>query len=171
MGGSGVPVDRFWVNRFVEQKAGTLTLGQATCLEEDRHTVVADDLKRYFDCAANHLQTIPSQFVWNPDETRVGAPKKQKAPRVIVSIQTGPEPITVPEIRDDSQLTLLTAISAFGDSIPPLFITKNKTFEKKSISATAVIRRPRLYDSNCSKDFYDRGPVHRLGANGLHPVE
>jgi hypothetical protein len=134
MGESGVQVDRFWGNRFVVRNSGTLTLRQATYLEEDRHTVVADDLKRYFDCAANHLQTIPSQFVWNPDETRVGAPKKQKAPRVTVSVETGPEPITVPESRDDSQLTLLTAISAFGDSIPPLFITKNKTFEKNLLA-------------------------------------
>jgi hypothetical protein len=37
-------------------------------------------------------------------------------PRVIASVQTGSDAITVPEIRDDSQLPLLTAIS--GDSIP-----------------------------------------------------
>jgi hypothetical protein len=33
------------------------------------------------------------------------------------------------ENRGDSQLTLLTAISALGDSTPPMFITKGKTAE------------------------------------------
>jgi hypothetical protein len=84
MGESGVQIDRFWVDRFVERNSATLILRQATYLGQDRHAVVADDLKRYFDCASHHLKTIPSQFVWNADETRVGAPKKQKAPRVIV---------------------------------------------------------------------------------------
>jgi hypothetical protein len=40
----------------------------------------------------------------------------------------------VPETHDDSQLTLLTAISAFGDSTPPFFVSKNKTFEKKRLA-------------------------------------
>jgi hypothetical protein len=35
------------------------------------------------------------------------------------------------QTRDDSQLTFLTAISAFGDSTSPFFVSKNKTFEKK----------------------------------------
>jgi hypothetical protein len=65
-------------------------------------------------------------FAWNADERRFKAAKKWQASDIIASSQTGPEPVTVPEIRDDSQLT----ISAFGGSIPPFFVSKNKTFEK-----------------------------------------
>jgi hypothetical protein len=127
---SGAQVDRFWVRRFVERNADVLAIRQATLLEEDRHNVSPDDLRNYFDSVARRLKTIPSPFVWNADETRVGAPKKLQPPQVIVSSKSGPEPITVPAIRDDSQLTLLTAISAFGDSIPPFFLSRNQTFEK-----------------------------------------
>jgi hypothetical protein len=49
---------------------------------------------------------------------------------VIVSSQTGPKSITVPEIRDDFQLTLLTAIAASGDSTPPFFVSKTEAFRK-----------------------------------------
>jgi hypothetical protein len=38
--------------------------------------------------------------------------------------------MTVPEIGDDSQLTLLTTISVLGDSTSPFFVSKNKTSEK-----------------------------------------
>jgi hypothetical protein len=43
--------------------------------------------------------------------------------------------MTIPEGRDDAQLTLLTAISAFGDSTRPAFISKLKTFEKTLLDA------------------------------------
>jgi hypothetical protein len=53
---------------------------------------------------------------------------------VIVSSQTGPGSIIVTEIRDDSQLTLLTAIAIFGDSTPPFFVSKNKIFQENLLA-------------------------------------
>jgi hypothetical protein len=41
----------------------------------------------------------------------------------------------VPEEKDDAQLTLITAISAFGGFTIPVFISKNKTFKKVSLPA------------------------------------
>jgi hypothetical protein len=69
------------------------------------------------------------------DETRVGCPKRIAQPEVITATNTKPGSITVPERRDDGQLTLLTAISAFGDSTCSLFISKLKTFEKALLAA------------------------------------
>jgi hypothetical protein len=45
--------------------------------------------------------------------------------------------VTIPEIRDDAQLFIewIEAISAFGDSTYPYFISKNKTFEKTGLEA------------------------------------
>jgi hypothetical protein len=54
---------------------------------------------------------------------------------VIVASGTKPGSVTIPEIRDDAQLTLLTAISAFGDSTYPHFISKNKRFENTALKA------------------------------------
>jgi hypothetical protein len=42
--------------------------------------------------------------------------------------------VTVPEEKDDAQLTLITAISAFGDSTIPMLISKNKTVDKVSLT-------------------------------------
>jgi hypothetical protein len=53
------------------------------------------------------------------------------APDVIVANGTKHCWVTVPEIRDGSQLTLLTVISVFGDSTDACFILQSKTCEKK----------------------------------------
>ena len=144
MGAKGRQVDRFWVNRFVERHNQKLALQQAILMEKARHDVSADDLKLYFTHLSEHMQKVPSPFVWNADETRIGAPKKQRAPEVIVAKETRPGTTTVPEERDDTQLTLLTAISAFGDSIPPLIISKNQTYEK-SLLAQRNLYEPHDY--------------------------
>jgi hypothetical protein len=131
-------IDRFWVNRFMERNAENLALRQAPFLEEDRHNVDPDEIKSCLNCCKDRLKTIRYMFVWNVDKTRVRAAKKQQAPNVIVSSQAGPGLITVPENRADSQLTLLAGISAFGDSTPPFFISKNKMFETYPLSELEI---------------------------------
>jgi hypothetical protein len=51
---------------------------------------------------------------------------------VIVAKDSPPGMTAVAAVHDDVQLTLLAAISAFGDSIPPLIIAKNQTYENIS---------------------------------------
>jgi hypothetical protein len=51
-----------------------------------------------------------------------------------VAKRTRPRSVTVPKEGDDSQLTMLTAISAFGDSTPLIFISKNKTFLSEALA-------------------------------------
>jgi hypothetical protein len=80
------------------------------------------------------FKKIPSFFVWNAHETRVSIPKKCASPQVIVAKQTRPRTVTVPKERDDSQLTMLTAFSAFRDSTPPMPISKNKTFLSEALA-------------------------------------
>jgi hypothetical protein len=134
MGGACKEVGRFWVTRIVERNTEKLALRQAVFLEKDRYNVNSNDVKAYFDRCRTQLAMIPFPFVSNADETQVGAPKKRQPLRVLVSAQTGPGHITVPETRDDPQLTLLTATSAFGDSAPPSFVSKNTAFEKKRLA-------------------------------------
>jgi hypothetical protein len=88
-------------------------------LEKDRHDVSADEVRSYFDTVACQLKAIPLPFVWNVDKMRVGCPKRIAQTEVIVATNTEPGSVTVPEERDDAQLTLLTAISVFGDSPYP----------------------------------------------------
>jgi hypothetical protein len=69
----------------MECKAEKLAFCQATFLEADRQHLNPDEIGVDFDCCKDQLKTIPSMFVWNADETRVGAAKKQQAPNVIMS--------------------------------------------------------------------------------------
>jgi hypothetical protein len=80
------------------------------------------------------LQNVPSLFVWNTDETRIGISKKDIAPDVIVAKQTPRGTVTIAEENDESQMRFLTGISAYGGSIPPLFIIKSKSFEAEKLT-------------------------------------
>jgi hypothetical protein len=73
--------------------------------------------------------------VWNVDETRAGCPKKIAPPEVIVTTNMKLGSVKVPKAHDDAQLTLFTAISVFGDSVYPLFISKLRIFEKVLLAA------------------------------------
>jgi hypothetical protein len=107
-----------------------LCLQTAKVLESDLYGVSPDDIKQYFENLSVQIRSIPSTFVWNADERRVEFPKETSPPEIIVGINIEPVSMTIPEVRDDAQLTLLTAISAFRDSTCPFFISKRKTFEK-----------------------------------------
>jgi hypothetical protein len=108
-----VSVDKFWVRNFVMRHKEQLGFQKARSLENDRHNVSPDEVRSYFDTVAGQVKEVPSSFVWNMDETRVGCPKRIAQPEVIAATNMKPGSVTVPEERDDSQLTLLTAISAF----------------------------------------------------------
>jgi hypothetical protein len=120
-------------------------LQKARILEKDRHDVSPKEVRSYLDTVAGQFKAIPSPFVWNVEERRAGCPKRIAQPGVIVATNTKPGSVKVPEERDDAQLTLLTAISPFGDSTCPLFISKLKTFEKAFLlrrnSMKAMIRQ------------------------------
>jgi hypothetical protein len=103
-------------------------------LEKERHERSEDDLNRYFDAVTIHIQSVSSLFLWTAHETRVGISKKHVIPEVIVTEQTLLGTVTIAEEHNDSQMTLLTGISAFGYSIPPLFISKNKIFEAERLA-------------------------------------
>jgi deoxyinosine 3'endonuclease (endonuclease V) len=64
---------------------------------------------------------------------RVGIAKKYVALDVIVVKQTPPGTFIIAEKHAYNQMTLLTGISAFRNSIPPLFISKSKTFEAERL--------------------------------------
>jgi hypothetical protein len=71
-----VNVDRFWVRSFVMRHREQLCFQKAPVLEKDRHDVSLDEVRIHFDTVAGQLKAIPSPFVGNVDETRVGCPKR-----------------------------------------------------------------------------------------------
>jgi hypothetical protein len=117
-----------------------LAVQRAKYLEKDRHDVSADHIRVYFESISAQLTSIPSAFFWSADETRVGSAKHMSPPDVIVANGTKPGSVTIPEIRDDAQLTLLTATSAFGDSTSPYFISKIRRSKKQPLRLNGCSR-------------------------------
>jgi hypothetical protein len=134
MNQNGLQIDRFWVYRFIKRNGETFTKQTAILSEKERREVSEQNIKSYSDAIVLHLQKVPSVFVWDAAETRVGSAKRRSSPEVIAAKDIQPGSVIVADERDDGQLTLLTAISAFGDSIPPMFITKNKTFDETALA-------------------------------------
>jgi hypothetical protein len=69
-----------------------LPLQVAKVLEKDPQDVSPDNIKQYFETLSVKIKSIPSVFVWNGDEARVGCPKKTSPPEIIVAINTKMDP-------------------------------------------------------------------------------
>jgi hypothetical protein len=70
-----------------------------------------------------------------------------------VAKKARPRTVTVPKERDGSQLTMLVAISAFGDSTPPMFISKNKTFLNEAFAEQQLYHDHDYVIRNSAKTF------------------
>jgi hypothetical protein len=128
----GHSIDRYWVYRFLERHKTELTQMKPMALEPERHFVDSGEVTEYFRVLKESIEGVPSLFIWNVDETRVAGPKKGTVPMVIVSAKTNRNLLTISQPKDNTQLTMVAAISAFGDSTPPLFISKNVSMRRKS---------------------------------------
>jgi hypothetical protein len=130
----GCSVDRLWLYHKLERHGSEVTQMKPIALDPGRHFVDPKEVSRYFRELEEIVADIPSLFIWNVDETRVGSPKKGIIPTVIVSPKTNPKSLTISQYKDDAQLIMVAAISAFGDSTPPMFISKNITFERDKLA-------------------------------------
>lgn len=127
-----IATDRSRIIRFVERCETELTMPKASILERPRREIVPDDVKRYLGDIVNECRSLPSLFIQNFNETRDGPPKRTRPPNRIVA-STKPRTGTVPEERNDAQLTPITTTSALTNSTFPMLIPKNKTFDKPSL--------------------------------------
>jgi hypothetical protein len=98
--------------------------------KKDRCDVSPDEIRQCFGALGDQVKSIPSPFVWNLDEARTKCPKKIAPPEVIVTTNMKVGSVVVPEARDETQLTMFTAISASGDSISLLSMSRFRTYEK-----------------------------------------
>jgi hypothetical protein len=163
LGEKSIVVDQFWVYWFVSRHSQMLAVQQAKYLEKDRHDVPADDIRVYFESISARLTSIPSAFQKNADETRVGSAKHMSPPDMIVASGTKPGSVIIPEIRDDAQLTLLTTISALGDSKYPYFIPKIRRSKNTALAA----RVPPREESGPARAF-GKIPAKRSRAGTTH---
>jgi hypothetical protein len=121
----------------------------------------------YFEARAIHLQKVPSLFVWNADETRVGKPTKQEDPDVTVSAITKTGTVMMAEECDNSQLTVPTDISAFPGLKSPLIHYEKKTFEWNLLEREQLYHGHDYFDRNVEKTFIPKALF--MTANPIHP--
>jgi hypothetical protein len=118
----GQKVDRFWVSRLALPHFDTLYLPETQPHEPDRHFLDADALEMPFDTLITLFENVPSLLICNVDEKVVNCPKKIYFPRVIVSVDTAPDAVSISAPKDDAQMMMVAAISAFGGATIPLSI-------------------------------------------------
>jgi hypothetical protein len=96
----------------------------------------------YFESISAQLASISSELFWNANEIRVGSAKHMSPLDVIIASGTKSGPVTIKEIRDDAQLTLLTAISAFG------ILHIHISFEKFRRSIKTALEAQQLFEGH-----------------------
>jgi hypothetical protein len=95
---------------------------------------ISEDDLNLFNRITVGLQYVPSLFVWNVNEIPVGIAKKQVALDITVAKQAPLGTVTIAEERKDSQMMLVIALSVFGDLVPSMPISKNKTVEAERLA-------------------------------------
>jgi hypothetical protein len=138
MSSLGETVDRNWVQRFIARHDDKLKTVSAKVLPPERHFIERRDVELYFGTMATVSQNIPSHFIWNEDETRVGTTKQPNSQTVIVATTTTTDSITYPSMDDSAQMSLIQSISVYGEWTMPYFLSKNQTFEKSKISELLI---------------------------------
>jgi hypothetical protein len=125
----GVTIDRHWILRFVERHSEDVKLAAATYMEAARHELEWTSIQAYFEALKVGLTGIDPRFVYNVDETRVHV--KNPAPKVDVLIPAEAESknLTVAEVEDGTNLSLVGAISASGSALKPYFISTRVTYD------------------------------------------
>jgi hypothetical protein len=114
---------------------------KALVVEFSLYQIVSDHIKRYFEIVIEEYRSILSLFVTDIDETQADLPRKAQFPNLIVTASTKPDTVTVAEEKDDTQMTFISTSSGFGDSSFPMFISKNKTFDKTLLEAQKLFER------------------------------
>jgi hypothetical protein len=61
--------------------------------------------------------------------------------------------VTIAEEHEDRQVTLLTGVSGFGDSVAPLFISNNKTFEAERLAEQQLFHSHDYVIGSAEKTF------------------
>jgi hypothetical protein len=99
---------------------------------------------------------------------RLGPIKLHRAPEVIVAKETRSGTITVPEKRDDTQLTFFTAIQDFGNSIPPLIVSESETYEKSVLAEQNCYENHDYIIRNTQQNIYSQTVVNWFVRDPAH---
>jgi hypothetical protein len=85
-------------------------------MKPQRHFVSPEAVREYFQTFVDVIQSTPSPFASNVNETRVNCPKQRVSPQVIVRAKIAADCMEINQVKDDAHLTIMGAISAFGYS-------------------------------------------------------
>jgi len=103
-------------------------------LERSRIQVDIKDIEEYFESIKPYVETIPSSFIFNLDETGFLEFQDATDIKVIVSADFQESKINIPVNRDSKRSTLLHGICADGSFIPPCIILPRKTIETETFN-------------------------------------
>jgi hypothetical protein len=90
--------------------------------------------EKYCGSITTLFENMPSLFIWNVDEAKVGCPRKTHYPRVIVSIGAAHGAVSTAMPKLEAQMTMVAAISALGHATIPFSKSSNQTFQNDALA-------------------------------------
>ena len=128
-----------WIDSFLKLEKCPFKKSSAAPIEEERYEVSPDVIREWFSLLSqvDAAEVIPELLI-NLDETGFGKTKKSqgKSKTVVVTKDTDDSSLLYAEKNDEGHVTVVTAITASGDMLKPLFVHKNKTLHEDAKKCT-----------------------------------
>ena len=141
-----------WIDSFLKSENCPFKQSLASPIEEERYEIDIALIHEWFNILASVAATeVHPDLLINLDETGFGKQKKStKTKTVIVTKDVDDSNLLYAESKDPGHVTVVSAITAGGKMLKPLFIHKNKTLHPDAGQCTFY---KNVYYSHTSSSF------------------
>ena len=141
-----------WIDSFLKSEKCPFKQSLASPIEEERYEVDIALIHDWFQILASVEATeVHPDLLINLDETGFGKQKKStNSKKVIVTKDVDDSNLLYAESKDPGHVTVVSAITAGGKMLKPLFIHKNKTLHSDAGKCTFY---KNIYYSHTSSSF------------------
>ena len=119
-------VTKGWLNQFYLRHRDKIKKTRSFPQEDLRITVPREYLKEHVKNMHKYVEGRVAELTFNLDEVGTSEWEDRKPRKVFADINIDSNHLTHPVSRKVSHMTLLTCVSAAGDSLTPLLITKHE---------------------------------------------
>lgn len=126
----GIHASKGWLHDFLERNSEKLQIANSYPEEASRLNVPREFLEQHIANTKNVVANCCSELLINLDEVGASEYEDQTKKTVIVSSKTDPNSVQHPVSRNLKHQTLLAAITASGNCLPPMLITSTDISQK-----------------------------------------
>ena len=155
-----ISLTRGWLNQFFLRHRDSIKKARSFPQEDSRMSVPRANLKEHIANMHKYIDGRYSELVFNLDEVGTSEWEDRKPKKVFIDKSMDSDSITHSIFRRITHITILTCVSAAGDSLMPLLIMKYsiqdslwKTGLRQDEDAMIRTRDPPYIDRNLFKEY------------------